>query len=261
MASLSDLFSDIFARQNNLLTRVDPRTKLVAAVGILVSVLFSTNMAYPLALLAICVGTTAAVGVPLRLIALRLTAPMGIALVLVVLKAFLTGSTPLWSINLAGWPIAATREGLRDGLLIATRMLGAMSVVFLLSSVTPAHGIFRAMRALGAPQGWVEIALLMYRYIFVLLDLTADVTSAQRVRLGYAGLRRGLHSAGLVGGTVILRSMDQAVQTNQAMKVRCYRGDIPLGPMPPFRWRDVGILCAIALLAGAAFFAAGRLLP
>jgi cobalt/nickel transport system permease protein len=131
-----------------------------------------------------------------------------------------------------------------------------MSVMLLLSSVTPAHRIFQALRALGAPQGWVEIAMLMYRYIFVLLDITVDVTAAQRVRLGYSSARRGLSSAGIVAGTVILRSMDQAVRTNEAMRVRGYRGDIPLGPMPPLTWRDARIIGVAAIVLGGVLFAA-----
>lgn len=238
MALLSDIFSDIFARQENCLSRIDARTNLLATLTLLLSVIFSNSMSYPLLVLVFCVSTAVFIKIPFRLLALRLTAPMGMALVLVVLKSVLTGTTPFWEVPCLGWRIVITQEGFHEGLLLATRMIGALSLVFLLSAVTPAHAIFRAMRALGVPQGWVEIAMLMYRYIFVLLDLTDEVTAAQRVRLGYAGLRQGMHSAGVVGGTVILRAMDQAVQTNQAMKVRCYRGEIPLSPLPPFPWKE-----------------------
>ena len=96
--------------------------------------------------------------------------------------------------------------------------------------------------------------MLMYRYTFVLLDLTAEVIAAQKVRLGYAGLQRGLSSAGTLGGTVILRSMDQAVCTNQAMRVRGYSGNIPLGPMPALTRRDGWIMAlCLALLLGVFF--------
>jgi len=200
--------------------------------------------------MGVSVGITAKIGVPLRLIGLRLISPMGIALVLVGLKSFFTGITPLWVFPVAGYHLVVTQEGWREGTLLASHVLGSVSLLFLLSTVTPAHSIFRAMGAMGVPKGWVEIALLMYRYIFVLLDLTADVTSAQKVRLGYAGLRRGLNSASQVGGTVILRSMDQAVQTNQAMKVRCYRGEIPMSSLPPFRWQDAGLILAVVIPVG-----------
>ena len=259
MSLLSDIFSDLFARQDNLLTRTDPRTKLILAIVTLITVSFSRNPLFPLAILVCCMVATIALGVPKRFVVLRLAAPLGIAAVLLVLQSVMTGTTPLWVVVAVGMKITVTWEGWHAGLLLASRVLGGMSVMLLLSSSTPAHRIFRAMRALGAPAGWVEIAMLMYRYVFVLLDLTADVTAAQKVRLGYAGIRRGLSSAGILSGTVILRSMDQAVRTNEAMRVRGYNGDIPLGPMSPFAWRDGWIsLLSIAVLSGA-FIAAEAL--
>ena len=109
---------------------------------------------------------------------------------------------------------------------MGSRVLGSVSVVLLLSSVTPAHRIFHSLRWLGVPRGWVEIATLMYRYIFTLLDQTADVLAAQRVRLGYSGLKRSLVSLGVLTGAVIVQSLEQATRTYEAMSLRGYQGQI-----------------------------------
>ena len=104
--------------------------------------------------------------------------------------------------------------------------------MLLFSLVTPAHRIFHALLWFRIPQGWVEIAMLMYRYIFSLLDDTADVAAAQRVRLGYNGTRRSLSSIGSLAGAVIIRSLDQAAHTHEAMSLRGYGGLIPFAPLP-----------------------------
>ena len=255
MSHLSELFSDFFARQDNFLTRIDPRTKLIVALAVLIAVLFSTTPFFPLIVLVLCFTAMVVIGMPTGMIGLRLASPMGIAAVLVVLKSVMTGSTPLWSVDLLGMRIIATHEGLQTGLQIAARVLGSMSAMLLLSSVTPAHRLFHALRAMGMPRGWVEIALLMYRYIFTLVDLVADMIAAQKLRLGYSGVACGLSSTGLVAGTVILRSVDQAVRTHEAMRLRGYHGDIPFGPMPPLKQRDWEIMgAAIFLLAGVVLF-------
>lgn len=255
MSLLSELFSDLFARQDNLLARVDPRTKLIVALSILAVVIYSPTPVFPLAILLGCVAATVAIGLPPRLIALRLIAPMGIATVLLVLQSVLSGSTPMWILPAFGFQVTVTREGLHMGLLLASRVMGGVSVMLLLSSVTPAHRIFLALRAMGMSKGWVEIAMLMYRYTFVLLDLTADVTDAQRVRLGYSSVRRGISSAGVVAGVVVLRAIDQAVSTNEAMRVRGYNGDIPLGILPPLAWRDAWIVAGSAFTLSLMMFA------
>jgi len=179
---------------------------------------------------------TVAVGVPPRQVALRLAAPLVMAGTAVVLR---------W------WLEAAS---LQSGVVLAARVLGGVSVVLLLSVVAPAHQIFHALRALGMPRGWVEVALLMYRYTFILLDLAADMTAAQKVRLGYADLRRGWTSAGMVAGTVILRSIDQAVRAHEAMRVRGYRGEIPFGSLPALARRDWVVIAGAMLLFGGAYW-------
>jgi cobalt/nickel transport system permease protein len=242
------LFSDFFACRDNRLSRVDPRTKLVVAATAILSVILSANAILPVVVFVSLVIVTLTLRIPARLVALRLAAPLGIVAVLALLQSFTSGATPLWTIPLGAWTLTATREGVHAAALTASRVCGAVSVVLLLSLVTPAHRIFHALRWFRVPQGWVEIAMLMYRYTFTLLDLTADLTAAQQLRMGYAGAGRALSSMGAVCGTVIIRSVDQATRTHEAMVLRGYRQEIPFGPMPPLPARD-------CVVAGAAVFA------
>ncbi len=235
--SLCALFSDIFARQDNRLARLDPRTKLAVVVAALPCLLKSEHAGLPLGLFVCCTAMTLAVGVPPRQVALRLGAPLLMAGTAVALR---------W------WLEAAS---LQSGGVLLARVLGGVSVLLLLSAVTPAYQVFHAVRALGMPEAWVEVALLMYRYTFILLDLVADMTAAQKVRLGYADIRRGWTSAGVVAGTVILRSVDQAVRAHEAMRVRGYRGEIPFGSLPGLERRDWLVIAGAMVLLGVAYWA------
>ncbi|MGD0092295.1 MAG: cobalt ECF transporter T component CbiQ [Planctomycetota bacterium] len=242
-----DLFSDIMACRTNALTRVDSRVKLVSALAVLVAVLCSTHLALPLAVLAACLAAMLALRLPVRLTLLRLAAPAVVVLVLTVVQVFMYGVTPLWTFTLGGCTFTATVEGAWKGALLGARVFGAVSAMLLLSSVTPAHQLFHALRWLGMPKTWVEVALLMYRYVFVLLDETADVATAQRVRLGYAGVSRSLSSLGVLSGTVIVRSLDQSMRTHEAMVLRCYRGSMPFGPLPVLGRKERWLLLLVPL--------------
>lgn len=257
MRQTFDLFSDIFTRRDNILRRMDPRAKLVIALATILAVILSTRIDLPIAVFAICLGAMLAVRIPLRLIVVRLAAPLGVVLVLVVLQSIMVGATPFITIMVGGLKLTATNEGMRRGLLIGSRVVGAVSVMLLLSSVTPAHDIFRALRWFRIPQGWVEIAMLMYRYTFTLLDQTADVVAAQQVRLGYTSFRRSLASMGVLVGTVMLRSIDQATNTHEAMVARGYRNTMPFGPMPGMDTKDRWILCIALLAVLSAYFTLG----
>lgn len=247
-----DIFSDIFARRENALTKVDPRVKLLVAFAVICVVILSARPLLPVCVAVACMATMLALRIPIRLICIRLMAPMGIVFVLVVLKTFLTKGTPIVALNILGHDFIASAEGLRHGLVLGSRVLGAVSVMLLLSSVAPAHQIFHALRWFRAPDSWVEIALLIYRYVFALLDQTADVIVAQRVRLGYSSVIRSLHSVSVLAGTVVGRSMDQAMSTFEAMTLRGYKGNYPFAPLPAMRrsdWKIMATSCALVVAA------------
>lgn len=207
-----------------------------------------------LSILILCSALVAMISIrlPLRLIVARLAAPLGVVAVLVVLQSFLVGSTPIFTISLWGWKLTAMKEGAWQGILVGSRALSAVSVVLLLSSVTPAHRIFQTLRWLRIPEGWVEVAILMYRYIFIFLERASDAMDAQRVRLGYSGIKRSLSSLGTLAGSVIVISMDQATRTHEAMTLRGYKGSMPFGPLPPMFSKDrwiMGLALGFLLIA------------
>ena len=246
-----DLFSDIFTYRDNALTRIDPRVKLVIALAALTAVVTSERPVLPLGVFGVCLGTIAALRIPAKLVALRLAAPLSTVAILVVIQTFVTGTTPLFALTLGGWTLTAKAEGFRQGLLLGDRVLGALSIVLLLGIATPAHRIFQALRGFRISKDWVEVAILMYRYIFVLMDRVGDLAAAQRLRLGYTAPRRGLASFAALAGATVVHSFEQARRTHDAMRLRGYRGTMPFGPLPALGRGERGILllCLAGILA------------
>ncbi len=227
-----ELFSDIFACRDNILTGVDPRVKLVAALALILAVVFSTKVFLPLAVAVIGMMVMLALSIPPKLVLFRLAGPFGIVLVIVILQSFLTPGELILQIGLLGYHLLATHQGLWRGLLLGSKVIGAVSVVLLLSFTTPAYKIFHSLRWFRIPEGWVEMALLVYRYTFALLDHAADIAAAQRLRLGYSTLSRSLTSMGVLAGAVMARSLDQALRTYEAMVLRGCQGGLSLRPLP-----------------------------
>ncbi len=255
-----DLFSDIFTYRNNILLGVDPRAKLLAALSALTAVMLARHVLLPFGIFALCTISMVLVGVPCRLIASRLAAPLGVALVLLALKTFFGGTSHLFSIDLFSWRLTATRDGLAEGALLFARVAGAVSLVILLGFVTPAYRIFQALRWLRVPEEWLDIAVLVYRYVFVLLERTANLAAAQRVRLGFAGVRRSVDTAGMLAGATFLQSFEQALRVHESMRLRCYGGSLRLGALPPMTKRDaLAAALAVAAVCAAYLLAEGRL--
>lgn len=227
--------------------RLDPRTKLVGACTLISVILLSTKAALPLAIAAFCLAQFVALGLPLKTVRYRLSLSMGMALTLAVLQIFMSGSTAFYSFSCFGVVLTATREGLRHGILLGSRAWGAGCVMLLFTSITPPHQIFRSLRWLRVPASWVDIVLLVHRYTFVLLGRAGDMVDAQKVRLGYSGVRNSLSSMGAVEGALLLGSIDQATGVFDSMRTRGYTGRMPLAAMPALSFADRLIMGAVPL--------------
>lgn len=202
----TETFSDMYAKRDNLLTRMDARIKVVFAVAFLLLNLCG-GTALSLLIFASSILTLIYLRIPARTLLIRLLEPFGVAGVVILVKLYFIG----WA-------------GLPEGLMIASRILGAVSLILLLSMTTPVDSLLKALSWFRVPRTWTDVALLTYRYIFVLLEDAYVVYSAQRVRLGYLGVNRSFQSFGTLAGAIVIRAYDQAMATSQAMRLRGYAG-------------------------------------
>jgi cobalt/nickel transport system permease protein len=126
-----------------------------------------------------------------------------------------------------------------------------VSLVVALGFATPFLEFVAALSWLKVPKAFIEIMMFAYRYIFLFLDDANTIYSAQRNRLGYAGIRRGLHSFGVLTGSLVLRGFEQSQKTADAMMQRGYTGDMPMLKGKPLKAADIFIALIIVIAGGA----------
>ena len=254
----TDIFSDVFARKDNLVTGIEARSKIAFAIVALVINLLSPTIYTPIAIALLCLVTLIAVGMPPKLLVLRLTIPLIMAAVVLITQIFFYGTNTLFTITLWGFNLVGYGEGLARGILIMCRVLGGVSLILLLSMTTPAHKLLLAAAWFKAPKILIELALLMYRYIFVLLEEIVTIKDAQKVRLGYGNWRQSMKSIGILGGSLILRAYDRAERVFEAMLARGYTGAMTISYNEHFDRKDyVTAVCLIFVLA--VFYLLGQL--
>jgi cobalt/nickel transport system permease protein len=256
------LFSDFFSRRDNSLRRLDVRVKMAISAMLFCVVLGSTQVYLPLLLWCIAWIGLALLRIPLRIIFSRFLPSLLVAMVLLVFQALVTGHTPFYNGMIGSWTFTFKEEGVSLGLLQASRILGAVGVLLLLSSVTPAHELFLGLRWCRFPKVWVEIALMMYRYLFVCLEEASELLDAQRIRLGYGSSRTAILSAGSLVGAVMVRSIEQSERTHDAMVARGYSGEYPFGQLPAMKKGDLFVFVVAVVLTVSLYLCAekGRLL-
>lgn len=238
-------------RKEHLLARVDARLKLMLGLALLIMVLTCRGFLFPATTAVLCLIVCISIKVPWRIILLRFSEPLFLAAVLLILKVFFSGKEVLFAINVLGLDIVAHRDGLMEGLLIGTRIIGAVSVAAFVGFSTPFTEFLAGLSWLRLPRGLIEILMFAYRYIFVLLDEAAAIYAAQKNRLGYSTIRRGLSSFGVFAGSLTLKAFDHSQATTVAMVQRGYDGNMPLLKHRSFKLSEIA--ASAVVLTGMGF--------
>jgi cobalt/nickel transport system permease protein len=122
--------------------------------------------------------------------------------------------------------LAITSDGFNLGLLVFARMLGGFSCLAFLALTTPMNELFSVMESFKIPKIVLEIAMLMYRYIFVFLNEANNMYHAQETRLGYSGLKKTYKSMGMLASNLFIKTWVKGEKAYLAMESRCYDGSI-----------------------------------
>lgn len=197
----------------------------VVLFGLLVGV-SSTSPITPF-FIAFCMSfTTVVLGkAPLKLYLKLLLAPLGFAFTGVIIIAFFSGSgQELLSFKLIGYLFSIKADGLELALLVLSRTISGMCCLYLLALTTPMIELFAVLKASRLPASFIELSMLIYRYIFVFMDMALCIKYAQTIRLGYSSFRRSIDSMGMLGSTLFIRSWEQGDKLFLAMNSRCYDG-------------------------------------
>jgi cobalt/nickel transport system permease protein len=226
---------------------LDPRWKLAAAAVAVCAAL--TLHALPAALLGLLAALALALAarLPPRWFAARLGGVLlAVALFALPLPLLLDGPGPAWQ-----WgPVRLSARGAEVGLLLAVRALTVVALTLTLLATTPVDTLLRAAHSLRVPGLLVQVALMTYRYLFVLSDELRRLRLAVRVR-GFRNRtsRHAYRTAGQVAGTLLVRGHERAERVYHAMRCRGFDGRFR--SLADFRTRPADV-AAFLLVAGAA---------
>lgn len=233
-----ELFSEYF-KKDHILSRIDARVKLIVSLAILAMILSYKGFTLPLLVTLLCLFLCVKMKMPLRIFLLRFSEPVFIISVILILKFFFSGNDVLFSINIIGIKISGHKDGLMDGLMIASRILSAVSIVAVLGFSTPFTEFIAGLSWLRVPKGFIEILMFAYRYIFVLLEDAMVIYNAQKNRLGYSNIKRGLGSFSTLAGSLVLKAFEHSHNITVAMIQRGYDGNIPMLKHKPFKLSEI----------------------
>ncbi len=145
-----------------------------------------------------------------------MTAPLG----------FLVLGAGTLAFQVQGWHVSLAPHGLELAGRLAARALGGFTCLLFLALTTPATDLMKGLRSIGIPAEIAEMALLMYRFVFLLTDTAQAMNSAQAARLGHVTYRRHLTSLSLLIANLMPRALARARALEVGLAARGWRGEL-----------------------------------
>lgn len=215
---------DDYAHDNRL-RGVSPKLKLLVGTCSILICIASPTFAVPLLVAtSLSFALIGMAGIPLGFYARLLAVPLSFALLSSSVVALLSPGETIASFGF----LTLTDDGLRLGVLLVSRTIGGMASLFFIALTTPMIEIFSILRSLRIPEALVELSMLIYRYIFVLLEEAMAIYSAQEMRMGYSSTRRSIGSFAMLASVLFLRAWERGERLMVAMDSRCYNGRMAL---------------------------------
>ncbi len=241
----------------NALSKSSPTTKLFFSLSLLLLSVMSPSPVVPI--IVFLTSTVLLLGfakIPWRFYLRLLWYPIIIvAITCVIIALFFGYQEPLTEVNLLGLRWTIFKDGITMGFTTFFRVAGALSSQFFLVLTTPMTSILLILRKARVPKVLIETSLLIYRYIFVFIEVMETMHIAQELRLGYSGWLKKLRSISLLIANLFIRTLEQGERTFTAMNARGYDGNIRvLEDLPkPSKTALAAIALFVAALAIAAY--------
>lgn len=199
-----------------------------AMITLLICVISRASLAAVVVLLVNAFLTINKGGVSCRKYARYMALPL-IFLILSTLAVAVNLSTvpmDLFALKLGKHYLTGSRQGLFYALQLILTALSSVSCLYFLSMTTPMPDILNVLNRLHCPRLLGELMLLIYRYIFVLLDTAGHIRISQQSRLGNKNYVTAVKSFGALGAQLMLRAIVRSKALYNAMEARCYDGTI-----------------------------------
>lgn len=216
---------DYYSMNNNL-TGSNTYYKTIFSLSLIIINLFANSPIAPIFLLIFCSFLIIHVaGISKKFYLTFLAVPLVFALITLIFMSFFFGSgTQIWSLGIFGWGITA--EGLNRGVLVFFKVMGGFAALAFLILTTPANNVFKVFDDLHFPQLFIDLAILIYRYIFLFLDVTDTMYNSQKTRLGYSSYTSWMRCLGELAGMIFIRTWEQGEVSYRALAARGYTGEL-----------------------------------
>lgn len=155
-----------------------------------------------------------------------------IPIVFILLGTFTIGidfsKQPMGQYNLyLGFCYVFTSQAkLKEVIFLILKVFAAISALQMMTLSTPSSEIIHVLRKAHVPKIIVELMNLIYRYIFILMNVYTEMKNSAQSRYGYCDFKTSCYTFGSIASNLLVISLKKANTYYDAMEARCYDGDL-----------------------------------
>jgi cobalt/nickel transport system permease protein len=205
------------------LNHLDGRVKTVIFFSAIIIATMLSNLYLIIGLLTIAIIAYTTLNLPWKYLRIRLYMPFAIAWLVFLNMLFTYGHSPIKVFTLGAISITAYHEGFALGVLILFRIMTSITLCCVLSFSTPMIEILETLRLLKIPGTIIDLAAMMYRYVFIIQDTATSMHDAQLSRMGNkVNWLQKVTDTGKLATYVLIKSLDRSVRVYNSMLSRGY---------------------------------------
>jgi cobalt/nickel transport system permease protein len=160
----------------------------------------------------------------------------------------------LYGISIGSYIIGISGEGLRQAGIIFFRAYASVACLYFLALTTPMVDIIWVLKKMKISPILTELMMIIYRFVFVLLETASLMYISQDCRLGYASYKKSYISLGKLVSNLFLKAFYRAKELFVALTTRGYTGDL-LVLEDTYRISVKNIICIVCTEALLIFMA------
>lgn len=220
---------DYYAYANRLVS-VHPAEKAAfAAITMAICIASPSPLVY-LAVTVLMAGVVVlGAGIPGTAYLKLLSVPalfLAVSAAVVAVSVSLSPVDYLVSIGAGSYLIGVHPRDLYTAFSLFFKSLGATSCLFFLSLTTPMVDLTNTLRKMRVPALIIDLMVIMYRFIFVLIETAEIIYTSQSSRLGYINVKTGWRSMGTLLASLFIRTCRRSEDLFTALSARGYTGDM-----------------------------------
>jgi len=122
--------------------------------------------------------------------------------------------------------VFTSQAKLKEAAFLIMKVFAAISSLQMMSLSTPSSEIIYVLRKAHIPKIIIELMNMIYRFIFILMDVYTKMKNSAESRQGYCDIKTSYFTFGNIASNMLVISLKKANAYYDAMESRCFDGEL-----------------------------------